>query len=163
MIRLVLVMWIAFTISCKNEDTSTSTAVNEATLNTSENFDWLVGNWQSINEEEDRKTFETWNMKNDTEYKGFGFTLQNNDTVWQEHVRLVKSETGWNFEVTGKGESKPTVFKLTNVERESFACENQENEFPKKIVYAKAGNKIKAVISGGSMEIPFEFERAALK
>ncbi len=156
-------MWIAFTISCKNEDTSTSTAVNEATLNTSENFDWLVGNWQSINEEEDRKTFETWNMKNDTEYKGFGFTLQNNDTVWQEHVRLVKSETGWNFEVTGKGESKPTVFKLTNVERESFACENQENEFPKKIVYAKAGNKIKAVISGGSMEIPFEFERAALK
>lgn len=76
---------------------------------------------------------------------------------------MVKTESHWNFEVVAGDEAKPTIFRLTSIEREQFVCENKENEFPKKIEYKKEGDQIKAKISGGEMEIPFEFERIQLK
>ncbi len=90
---------------------------------------------------------------------GFGYTLQDKDTIWQETIKLVESNSSWSFEVTGKGESEPTVFKLTNIEKEQFSSENPENEFPKLINYYKDGDRLKAMISDGEMEIPFVFQK----
>lgn len=55
-------------------------------------------------------------------------------------------------------DTEPTVFELTEIEQETFTCENEENEFPKKIKYSKSGKKLMAIISGEDMKIPFEFE-----
>jgi len=122
-------------------------------------FNWLVGNWIRTNEKADRTTYESWEKVNETEYIGVGFTLQKKDTIWKENIRLAKIENHWNFEVVAGDEAKPTIFRLTSIEREQFVCENKENEFPKKIEYKKEGDQIKAKISGGEVEIPFEFER----
>ena len=126
-------------------------------------FDWLIGDWIRTNEKKGKQTFESWNKKNDSEYIGFSFTLQNNDTIWKENVRFIKLPTGWNFEVTGKGETKPTIFTVTEIKKAGFTCENKKNEFPKQIQYFKNGNNLKAVISGNGTEIPFEFERIMRK
>lgn len=138
-------------ISCKKGDT-------EITDDSSPNFDWLVGTWIRTNEKEGKETFETW-AKEDSQYNGFSFTLLNKDTIWQERIILMEADGRWQYAVTGKRDLKPTVFKLTEIEKEAFICVNEANEFPKKIQYAKNGDQIKALISGGGMEIPFEFEK----
>ncbi|MGI0108051.1 hypothetical protein [Salinimicrobium sp. WS361] len=74
-------------------------------------------------------------------------------------MKLVELNNTWNLEITGKGELKPTIFKVTNIEKEQFTSENPNNEFPKLIKYAFEDEILKARISGGEMEIPFEFKR----
>lgn len=128
-----------------------------------EDFDWLLGNWQRINEQEGRQTFENWQKINDAEYEGLGFTLQNDDTIWQENIKLIKSDSGWNFEAIGKGETNPTIFRLTRKEKESFVSENELNEFPKKIHYYKSKDNLNATISGGGEEVLFEFKKVGEK
>ena len=146
---------ISIFFSCK--DTSQSKQVSDGSSDHSESFVWLLGNWERSNEQEGKKTFETWEKLSKSEYHGFGYTLENADTIWHENIKLINRENQWNFEVTGKDESLPTIFRITNIENESFISENQENEFPKLISYSRNGEYLNAVISGGKTEILFEF------
>lgn len=125
----------------------------------SDPFDWLLGDWERMNETAGKATFESWQKISKNQYNGFGFTLQNKDTVWKEHIQLIHTENNWNFEVSMKENSTPTMFKLTQIDKEKFVCENKENDFPNIIEYQKVGEKLKAKISGGGNEIPFEFNR----
>jgi hypothetical protein len=120
-------------------------------------FDWLLGDWQRENEDEGKSTFERWNKKSDLEYRGFGYTLQKMDTIWQEDIKLIKKDNIWNFEVMGNGEASPTIFTVTDISTNSFICENPENEFPTHIQYEVKGEHLNAKIWGGDMEIPFVF------
>ncbi len=124
-----------------------------------EDFSWLLGSWQRINEEEGRQTFEHWKKQSKDEFIGIGCTLKGGDTIWQEAMKLRKFDNNWNLEVTGKGEPQPTIFKLTDMSDKSFTCENPENEFPKLITYAKTATGLKAEISGGGPNIEFEFKK----
>lgn len=124
------------------------------------NFDWLLGSWKRANEQKGLQTFEHWKKINDTEYQASGYTLKESDTVWQESIDLRKTDDNWNFEVRGKGEQKPTIFKLNKIELNSFTCENKANEFPKKIRYARVEKGLNAVISGDGKVILFEFIKA---
>lgn len=123
------------------------------------NFDWLIGTWKRINEAEGRQTYEHWKKVNDTELKGWGYTLVAADTVWQESIRLIKSKDSWNFEVIGQDAVEPVIFKVTQIDMESFTCENKANEFPKKIRYAKVEKGLNAVISGDGKVVLFQFVR----
>jgi len=125
----------------------------------SENFDWMIGEWQRTNEKEGRETYETWRKVTDSEYSGFGATLKDGDTIWYENIKLKKSKNLWSFEVTGQDDPTATIFILTKIEEGRFISENDQNEFPKKIEYHISGNTLKALISGGDMEIPFDFKR----
>ncbi len=151
--KLLIFVIFTFFLSCNTNDKK-----NEAPIPT-QNFDWLLGNWERTNEKEGQQTFETWTKKNDSEYIGLGYTLKNNDTIWMENVLLINKNNHWTFEVTGKGEPKATIFKLSKIEKYSFSCENPENEFPNIIQYNTKDDKLHALISGGEMNIPFEFER----
>ena len=124
-----------------------------------ENFDWLIGSWERTNEERGKSTFEKWTKVEPTEYRGISYTLKEGDTIWQENVRLRKNRDHWEYEVTQKGEAGSTPFKLTTIGKENFVCENDLNEFPKKITYSRHAERIHATISGGGTEIPFEFKR----
>ena len=125
----------------------------------SENFDWLLGKWKRLNEEEEKETFENWNKINETEYSGIGFTMQNGDTIKQEKIRLTKTSGKWNLTVKVPEESESITFNGISHNETEFTCENNEIDFPNKIKYWKNGNRINAMVSGGEMEIPFEFEK----
>lgn len=151
-----LVVLVLFCLGCvqkKKENKEGSKAVS-----IEKNFDWLIGNWERSNEKEGKQTFENWVKLNEKAYQGIGFTIKENDTIWQESIELNKVSETWNFAVKGKSDPMPTVFIVTAIEEDSFICENEENEFPKKISYSKGEKGIVAVISGGDMEILFEFE-----
>lgn len=154
--KLILLVLITLNASCKN--TTTPVVQQESEIITA-NFDWMLGNWQRSNEEEGLETFESWQKLDDSHYLGAAITLQEKDTVWQESVSLAQTDSGWEYQVTGKGDTVPTIFRLTEGDENGFIVENPENEFPKVIRYFKKGEQMEAVISGGGNEIPFIFEK----
>ena len=122
-------------------------------------FSYLLGSWKRTNEEAGKETFEHWSKINDELYIGLGFTMMASDTIWKEDVKLHRSEDHWHFEVMGQGDSIPTPFKVTIIQAAAFECYNPVNEFPKTIRYWRDGALLKATISDGETEIPFEFTK----
>lgn len=124
----------------------------------SENFDWLVGQWERIPDSTQIFTKETWKKVNDTFYLSHGYSIQNSDTIWQEKVHLKKHPKHWVFEVFMSDEKNATPFQLTQMSETNFVAENPSNEFPKIIRYQKVGNQIHANIEGNNQKIDFIFQ-----
>ncbi len=122
-------------------------------------FSWLLGNWERINEQAGRRTFEQWEQINDSLFRGMGYTLEGTDTVFKELLRLEKHKDNWEYIVRMPSEKNETRFAFTQRTDTSFTCRNDENEFPKQIRYFKAGNDLKADISDNSTTIDFQFKQ----
>lgn len=148
---ILLSLLIIFACQSKQE--------NSSKTDVTANFDWLLGNWKRSNEKEGRETYENWTKVNSQKYLGTSFTIQAQDTIWQENVELINSGSEWNFVVSQKGEMQPISFKLTKIKVDAFTCENHSNEFPKIIRYHKEVDKLMAEIEGGDMKIPYVFEK----
>ena len=159
--KILILLTGILIMSCNQtkKDNRKEEVKTEATTEKSENFDWLLGKWKRLNEEEGKETFENWNKINETEYFGIGFTMQNGDTIKQEKIRLTKTSGKWNLTVKVSEEFESITFKVISHNETEFTCENNEIDFPNKIKYWKNGNRINAMVSGGEMEIPFEFEK----
>ena len=100
-------------------------------------FNWLLGDWKRLNEEDGKETFENWEKVSATEYAGIGFTLQKGDTISKEHIQLLKVNQNWDLVVSLGSGSEPVTFKgFTHAETE-FSCENIANDFPNIIKYWK--------------------------
>ena len=56
-------------------------------------------------------------------------------------------------------ESESITFNGVSHNENEFICENNEIDFPNKIKYWRKGERINAMVSGGEMEISFEFEK----
>jgi hypothetical protein len=141
----IYIFMLLICLSCAQKDTK------------QHNFDWLIGSWIRTNDKEGYLTHEHWTKISNMEYVGLGYTLQDQDTVFKERLRLIKSSTNWSLEVTGVNEH-PTLFRLTNFSANSFECENKTNEFPKYIAYSLQDNILLAKISDEENEISFLFE-----
>lgn len=115
---------------------------------------FLIGQWKRLNDTEGNQTFETWN----SDYTGFGYTLNNKKTTFQEELKIVRMNDQLVLEVTGVNE-KPTLFHFTHQTDTSFVCENPQNEFPKQITYLKDGNFLKAIVASDDFRIDFVFEK----
>lgn len=135
--------------------TMCNTKQNENT----ENFDWLLGKWQRTNEEQGKTTFENWEKINNSEYNGIGFTIQNNDTISQEKMKIVETDGKWNLLVKTLEEKEFIRFEMSEIQQDKFECRNDTLDFPKLIKYWKSGDKINALVSGDNLKLSFEFER----
>ena len=131
----------------------------KSTTQSTENFDWLLGNWKRTNEEKGKETFENWKKTNDTEYNGIGFTLQNSDTLSQEQMKLIQTNGKWNLLVKTPDEKDFIKFDMAELAENKFECKNDTLDFPKLIKYWKNGDKMNAIVSGDSLKLSFEFER----
>lgn len=65
-ISFVLLTTLVLTMCNKKQNDQKSTTQS------TENFDWLLGNWKRTNEEKGKETFENWKKTNNNEYKGNG-------------------------------------------------------------------------------------------
>jgi len=157
--KILILLIGVLSISCnQSKKESSNTKTDEVSVK-SENFDWLLGKWERLNEEEGKRTFENWVKVSDAEYSGIGFTMQSGDTIKQEKIRLINASGKWNLTVKVPAENESIMFKMINHSENEFTCENKEIDFPNKIRYWKNGNKINASVSNAEMEIPFEFEK----
>ncbi len=130
-----------------------------STVTNSSNFDWLVGKWQRTNEEAGKETFENWEKISDSEYRGIGFTIQNKDTVSLEQMKIAQMEGKWTLLIKTPDEKAFIAFKMSAIKGDKFEFKNDSLEFPSSIKYWKSNDKINALVSGGSLGIPYEFER----
>lgn len=105
------------------------------------------------------ETFESWNKTGPSEYHGISFTMQDGDTVGQERMTLVEANGKWGLAVKLPGNEESTVFAVTERDSLGFVCVNDSNDFPKVIQYWADGETLRAKISGGGPEIPYEFRR----
>lgn len=74
-------------------------------------------------------------------------------------MQLHNLEGNWNLTVKILGKTQPITFYGVSHTEDEFTCENTQNDFPNLIKYQKNGEKIHAVISGGDMQITYDFER----
>ena len=134
----ILILSLLLICSCS---TKTSTIPN-----------WIIGNWERINDKPNEKTYEFW-TKNHT---GLGFTLKVKDTIFKENLEIIALNDSLFLKVSGVNEN-PTFFKFTNQTKYSFTCENLKNEFPTKIKYFIMNDTLKAKVSNDEFSIDFEF------
>ena len=154
---------ILFSCSSTSTEKESEILENEEVQNT-QNFDWLLGKWQRTNDSEaGLTTYENWQKISETEYQGFGFALQNGDTVSQENMRLVQEKDNWFVDVSLPGEPNAVRFTLTDYNDSSFTCENEANDFPKIIHYWIDGKTLHAKIANSDMEIAYIFESLVKK
>ena len=135
------------------------TMCNSKQTESTENFDWLLGKWQRTNEEQGKTTFENWEKTNNSEYNGIGFTIQNNDTISREKMKIVETDGKWNLLVKTLEEKEFIQFEMSEIQEDKFECKNDTLDFPKLIKYWKNGDKINALVSGDSLKLSFEFKR----
>lgn len=122
-------------------------------------LDWLIGNWKRLNEKPELETFENWEKVGPWEYRGIGFTMQEGDTVGQERMTFREADGKWSLAVELPDYEGSTVFEVTELDSLGFTCVNDSNDFPKVIQYWVDGEMLRAKISGGGPEIPYEFGR----
>jgi len=118
---------------------------------------WLSGKWIRTNAKKGESGFETWAKTADNKLVGKGVTLKGKETIFVEHLEFIIRDNEIYYTVMLTGEKEPVYFKLTALTNNSFACENPQHDFPKKIAYKKTGDKVKAVISGGGQSIDYDF------
>lgn len=102
---------------------------------------WISGNYADTS----RNFFEYWVISGDNQLKGQGYAVKGSDTTFMEELTIKKADGKRCYIVkTGREE---TIFHLKGETGDSLVFENEENEFPKRIIYArKEDNKILASI-----------------
>ena len=134
------------------------TMCNSKQTEKTEDFDWILGKWQRTNDEEGRKTFENWDKISNAEYSGIGYTMQNNDTISQEQMKIVESNGKWSLLVKTHDEKDFIQFDISELQKEQFEFKNEAHDFPKSIKYWKNGDHMHALVSDDSLKLSFEFE-----
>ncbi len=116
--------------------------------------DFLIGTWERINDESNKKTYEIWKK----DFSGLGFTLRDKDTVFKEKLNIVTKKNNQYLKVTGVNQ-QPTFFVITTLTENSFTCENSQNEFPKKISYWLENETLNAKVANDDFAIDFVFKK----
>ncbi len=116
--------------------------------------DFLIGNWERINDESNKKNYEIWKK----DFSGLGFTLRDKDTVFKEKLNIITKKNNRYLKVTGVNQ-QPTYFKITTLTKNSLICENSQNEFPKKISYWLENEKLNAKVANDDFAIDFVFKK----
>lgn len=121
---------------------------------------WLEGKWSRLNiKKPGRTAVEIWKKTNDTEFRGIGITLQGNDTVFVEKLKIIIDGNEIHYVADIPENPEPVHFKFTAQSEHGFVCENPKHDYPKKISYQVEGNTMKAQTSGDGKTQEFVFEK----
>lgn len=139
--NLILILILLLEIACKK----------------SEPMQWLhilQGTW-SASFEEEQKGYEIWQKLNDSTLAGEGFLLtQEGDTLFKEHMLIVKRGTIILYRAYPDKQAKPTDFYLNipKSNEHTFIFENPLNEFPCTITYKFYSNEKMEIHTRGTYQ-----------
>jgi hypothetical protein len=132
---------------------------NAQTANDFGKLQWLIGEWIRINAKPGMSGVEKWISNSPVELQGWGINMKGNDTTFIEKTKLVIKDNEIYYVADVAGNKAPVFFKLTSMKENGFTCENMQHDFPKKIIYLRDGNLLKATISGDGKSIDYLFEK----
>ena len=153
---LILTCILLIPYSCKDSVEKPEDKVTKVI----DSMKWLVGQWVRTNDAEGNLTKEEWELLPTGVLSGIAYTTNaSTDTTFNEKMIIhCTTPTLCAMTVYIKDEP-PTRFSLTP-SNNSFTCYNEDNPFPKKILYKLTKEGMEAVISGGGPTIPFLYSRA---
>ncbi len=108
---------------------------NSGKKNDMSQFSWLVGEW--MDSTSDGKMIEIWNRIDDTTFVGSSIYMAGVDTIFYEEISL-RMKNGKVFyipSVQNQNNGEPVYFAFTSAKKGEYTFENEEHDFPKKIVY----------------------------
>lgn len=117
------------------------------------------GKWKMISDKQEY--YEQWEIVNETELTGIGFSIEERDTVNSEKLYLKIFDDTWAY-VAIPVDQPITLFALVEFSQNKFAFENGEHDFPQRIIYEFVSDstlnaKIEGVIEGELMSREFSF------
>lgn len=145
--------------SCQQGEPSSDDTSKIADKDMVSSFEWLLGKWKRISVDTTFETYENWTRVSNKEYTGHGFVLNNSDTVWQERMTLSSDSSNWSLMVKTADNTDQVKFELSEIKNNSFTAENPSHDFPKRIKYWKAKERLMAQIEGDTAKVSFEFKK----
>ncbi|MBK9099054.1 MAG: hypothetical protein IPM14_13215 [bacterium] len=108
------------------------------------------GKWKMISD--NIEYFEEWELLNEKELAGAGFSTAEGDTILSERLFLKKFDDTWTY-VAMPSNQNITLFALTDFSVRKFIFQNDEHDFPQKIIYefledGKLTAAIEGIVSG---------------
>jgi Domain of unknown function (DUF6265) len=105
--------------------------------------------------------YEDWELVNETELVGIGFSIEEGDSILSEQLYLKKFAEQWAY-VAIPDNQAITLFALQEFSQNKFSFENKEHDFPQRIIYEFKGDDqlevaIEGVIDGELMKRDFSF------
>ena len=126
-----------------------STAVFSQSYSNLDNLSWLSGTWKF--EMGKSAAIEEWQEITASTFEGAGYSVkgETGDTTLVESLRLVNMHGDIFYMPYVKHNPAPVAFKLVYATQDSFVFENQQHDFPKKIIYIKKDNtRFEAYVEG---------------
>ncbi len=112
-------------------------------------FNTLSGTWKIDGKEQ----YEVWEILDNTEFKGYVYTIENGGKVISEELQLFKlgDEFVYVARVFNQNKGENVIFRLNLEEKEMWSFENEQHDFPKKIQYKKIDeNTLDIQVLGGN-------------
>ena len=121
---------------------------------------WLSGHWQT-KPKSTTQIEEHWTEPAGATMVGMGRTVVGEKTTEFEYLRIEQRENSIYYVASPNGRCPATDFKLVKLTSEEVIFANPQHDFPKRVIYRKAGkNSITASIDGGegtkSMTFPYQ-------
>lgn len=94
----------------------------------------LAGTWESTG---NVLFYEQWEIIDDTTMRGFGFSVNNSDTVYNEQLYIQKDDNSVNYIaiVWKQNNAEPVLFHLIKSTEDYFVFENPMHDYPNRIIY----------------------------
>jgi hypothetical protein len=111
-------------------------------------LDWLAGYWLSC--EDGRDVSETWSVRRGGILLGYAVTTGRQAFSW-EQMRIEAGLPGpedMSFFAQPRGAETATAFRLVRSGVREAVFENMANDFPKRIIYRRAGDRLTGRIEG---------------
>ena len=104
------------------------------------------GKWKlNVNNSE---VYEEWKIENETELTGKSYTIKNGLQYIDEVLYIKKFADIWAYVAIPEGQNI-TLFKLINYSSNEFVFENEEHDFPQRIIYEFSDDdKLSVAIEG---------------
>jgi hypothetical protein len=103
-------------------------------VNKQEVLSMLVGKWQSPSP--DAKTMiEEWMVISDHQWSGNGLETKGGDTLFQEELTIIQTDSGWYYKAHPRMAKYPTYFQIEEWRHHGFIAVNRKHDYPQEISY----------------------------
>lgn len=111
---------------------------------------WMAGSWRSVDLQEGHTTIseEHWTDGSGGTMFGVNRLIADDHTAFFEFLRIEADDDGKYYIAQPRGRSPGTRFELIESTRRRAVFENQEHDFPQRIIYQREGDTLTARVEG---------------